>query len=397
MARILFGWELGDGLGHVMRLRPLARRLAALGHACLFAVRSPVNAVHALDDDAFPILQAPYTQPSAPPEIQKQRIASFGDVLGTVGFVEPDRLGGLVRAWDDLVRVCGVDLVVADFAPTLCLAVYGTVPHVVIGDGFTLPPPELPGYPRFRDSEPRVPERDLMATVRAVQEARGRPAPPTMPALMSGTRRFVVTLQELDTYARHRSAPAVGPLEPLPVPDDRAPEEDFFAYLSTTYAATERAVSALLASGLCGSFYLRDCHPRVREALRRKGATLHETPPPLAEVVPRVRFVVHHGGLGTSEKVLALGRPQLLVPRHMEQTLNARALGRFKVGVMMASGSRFQEEHVLQAVKALTTSTDFATNAMRLARQLAARTLAPATDTVASACVGLLAGERTGS
>lgn len=392
MARILLGWELGDGLGHVMRLRPLARRLAALGHECLFAVRNPVNAIQALDGLPFPILQAPYTHPTAPPDVQSQRISSFGDVLGTVGFVEPERLGGLVRAWDDLIRVSGADLVVADFAPTLCLAVYGVVPHVVIGDGFTLPPPELPAYPRFRDTEPRVPETELMATVSAIQEARGRPVPPTMPALMSGSRRFVVTLQELDTYARHRDAPAAGPMEPLPQPDERTPEEDYFAYLSTTYGATERAVGALLASGLRGSFYLRDAHPSVRESLRRKGAVLHESPPPLTEVVPRARFVVHHGGLGTSEQVLAIGRPQLLVPRHMEQTLNARALGSFKVGVMMASGGRFQEEHVSQALKALTLRTDFADSASHLARRLARRSQTAAAETIAAACADLLAG-----
>ena len=33
MAKILLAWELGSGLGHLVRLLPLARGLAARGHA----------------------------------------------------------------------------------------------------------------------------------------------------------------------------------------------------------------------------------------------------------------------------------------------------------------------------------------------------------------------------
>src|SRR5262249_8381472 len=46
----------------------------------------------------------------------------------------------------------------------------------------------------------------------------------------------------------------------------------------------------------------------------------------LAEVADRSSIMVHHGGIGTIEACLALGRPQVLVPRHLEQSLNCATL-----------------------------------------------------------------------
>jgi UDP:flavonoid glycosyltransferase YjiC (YdhE family) len=41
-------------------------------------------------------------------------------------------------------------------------------------------------------------------------------------------------------------------------------------------------------------------------------------------------LIIHHGGIGTIEACLMLGRPQLLLTRHLEQSLNGsltRSLG----------------------------------------------------------------------
>ena len=41
MARIHFAWELGNGLGHVARLKPLAVELARRGHEVSMSLREP--------------------------------------------------------------------------------------------------------------------------------------------------------------------------------------------------------------------------------------------------------------------------------------------------------------------------------------------------------------------
>ncbi|HVG81016.1 MAG TPA: glycosyl transferase-like UDP-glucuronosyltransferase, partial [Methylomirabilota bacterium] len=55
MARILLGWELGNGIGYARRLAAIAAGLRAAGHEPVLALREP----KALADPAHPVLQAP--------------------------------------------------------------------------------------------------------------------------------------------------------------------------------------------------------------------------------------------------------------------------------------------------------------------------------------------------
>ena len=57
---------------------------------------------------------------------------------------------------------------------------------------------------------------------------------------------------------------------------------------------------------------------------------IHDDPPPPARAFAQATLVIHHGGIGTIEACLMLGRPQLLLTRHLEQSLNGsltRSLG----------------------------------------------------------------------
>ena len=47
--RVLLAWELGDGLGHVGRLMPLAARLERDGYVPVLAVRDPAQALRVAD------------------------------------------------------------------------------------------------------------------------------------------------------------------------------------------------------------------------------------------------------------------------------------------------------------------------------------------------------------
>ena len=45
MARVLMGWELGGGLGHIGGLLPIAEGLAAQGHEPIFVVKNLPKAI----------------------------------------------------------------------------------------------------------------------------------------------------------------------------------------------------------------------------------------------------------------------------------------------------------------------------------------------------------------
>jgi len=387
MARVLLAWELGDGFGHITRLLPIARRLREAGHDCVFAVRSLENSHVVLAPEGFTFVQAPFAIPASPPGQEKEPMSTFGDILATVGFTDVNRLLPMVTAWQGLIDVVDPALIVTDYAPGVCLAAYGARPVVNIGDGFILPPPELDRFPPFRDAPPRTDEAKILATVQEVQRRRGRPLPPTVPSILAGSGVFVITLPELDFYGRHRQKPAIGTLTQLPPPLEEEPGEDYFGYLSLSYPHTAKVLEGLAQSGRSGRIYLRDATPQAIQTWRERGLLIHDRPQPMREAVGRARVVVHHGGVGTVETVLALGRPQLVVPRHQEQRGNANALGGMRVAVSMRSAGAFEPTHVTQALTHLLETEHFRHNARTIARRLAERGSDSVLDVITAHCL----------
>ncbi|MGQ9368774.1 glycosyltransferase [Azospirillum sp. ST 5-10] len=396
MARVLLAWELGDGFGHVTRLLPIARRLREAGHECLFAMRSLDNAHTVLAADGFPLLQAPYAVPRPLPGAKSQGMQSFGDILAAVGFADLPRLGALVAGWQALFDLARPALIVADYSPGTCIAAYGRLPVVNVGDGFVLPPGHLDHMPTFHDKPPCVPEERLVAAVQDLQRHRGAPVPPNLPAVLAGTDQFVVTLPELDFYATKRLQPAIGPLQPLPAPLAEEPSEDYFAYLSLGYGHTHKVLDGLASSGRRGRIYLRDATPGQIQEYRQKGLTIHERPQPMREAVGRAAVIVHHGGVGTVETVLGLGRPQLIVPRHQEQRGNANALGSMNVAVSMRSAGVFEPPHVVQALEHLLTVPKYRESAAAKARALADAGPSDALGRIVARCLDRLDSAESG-
>ncbi|HYH21338.1 MAG TPA: nucleotide disphospho-sugar-binding domain-containing protein [Azospirillum sp.] len=387
MARVLLAWELGDGFGHVTRLLPVARRLREAGHDCVFAVRSLENSHVVLAPEGFTFVQAPFAIPAVERGQEKAPMSTFGDILATVGFADVHRLLPMVTAWQGLIDVVDPALIVTDYAPGVCVAAYGVRPVVNIGDGFVLPPPELDRFPPFRDAPPRIDEAKILATLQEVQRRRGRPVPPTAPSILAGSGVFVITLPELDFYGKHRQQPAIGTLTQLPPPLEEEPEEDYFGYLSLSYPHTVKVLDGLAQSGRTGRIYLRDAAPQDIRAWRERGLAILDRPQPMREAVGRARVIVHHGGVGTVETVLALGRPQLVVPRHQEQRGNANALGSMRVAVSMRSGGQFEPSHVIQALTHLVETEHFRHNAGVIARRLAERSPSRVLDAITAHCL----------
>jgi UDP:flavonoid glycosyltransferase YjiC (YdhE family) len=388
--RILFIWELGDGLGHVSRMLPLARQLQGAGATCVFAVRNVENSHKILGDTGMALLQAPITHPVTD-YTGKAAIGSYGDIMETVGYGRVDRLYPLLCAWDGLYQTVEPDLIVADYAPTALLAARGQTPAVAIGDWFTLPPSTLDAFPNLRDSGPRIPESDLLAIVRDSQQRRNAPAPATLPGILDCAASAIITLPELDFYAHLRQRPPVGPLLPLPAPlESRRREVDYFAYLSLGFRSTGKVLEALVSMPVQGSVYLRDGSARERDEWRDKGLTIHDTPQDMREMGANSAVIIHHGGLGTIETVLALGRPQMLVPRHLEQGVNARMAGRLQLAVGMQAGGKFEAEHIVQALRHALDSTELHDNAARKASELAERGPFNALESMAEFCLTTL-------
>jgi UDP:flavonoid glycosyltransferase YjiC (YdhE family) len=92
------------------------------------------------------------------------------------------------------------------------------------------------------------------------------------------------------------------------------------------------AIAALEAMPVRGGVFLRDGSPSQRARLAAAGHEVHATPPDLATRLRRARLAIHHGGIGTAETALAIGVPQLVLPRHLEQRLTGEALSAAGIG-----------------------------------------------------------------
>ncbi|UUX48399.1 hypothetical protein NUH88_13350 [Nisaea acidiphila] len=373
MKRVLLAWELGDGLGHVSRLLPIASALKEHGVECAFAVRNLIVTHPLIARAGFPVFHAPWVQPYAPPAVRDKPISSIGDVLATVGYSEPDKLMALADGWAAILDTFEPDLVITDYSPTAALAAFGERPFVAIGDWFTLPPGNWTEFRTFKQSPNRVDPSELMDTVREVQKRRGKPVPDRLPALMQGVRNFVVTIPELDPYHEFRENTETSPLRPLPAALSVEPTQDYFVYLSNSYPGTAKVLEVLATKPWTGEIFLRDASDAVRAHWRERGLTVHETPQPMDQVVGRSRIIVHHGGLGTLEQVLAMGRPQFIVPRHFEQMRNGTFAGKRGVATLVRSGNNFQTEHVEKAMGVVFDDPGFAERAREVASELERR------------------------
>jgi hypothetical protein len=369
----LLGWELGDGLGHVQQLARLARALAAQGLQPALAVKNLARAGAAFRDLPYPLLQAPYWHPRPWTGSQPFLATSYADILAIRGFADPADLLPMVQAWQGLLDLVRPALVVCDHSPTLCLAAYRTLPTVILGHAFGLPPADGPTFPSLIPERPAVvPEEQLLSAVREVQRRRGRPASETLPGLFAAAERFLTFLPELDPYRPLRHEPHLGPLDfglgqPLP-PPQRA---SFFAYLSADVPCAEQLVQGLARAGIPGVVHLRGATPEARQRLRRTGLEILDAPAPVEEVLPRVAVVVHHGGAGLAQQALAAGRPQLFFPDHLERILNARLVEQLGAGLYLSG--QFPAEAVPQALRRLTEEPNFTERAQTAARAVAER------------------------
>lgn len=374
LSRILLGWELGDGLGHVARLALVAEELRKAGHECFIALRNLEASQILKRTSDYVLLQAPYARPVAP----RDGIHSFGDILKSVGYGDPARLGPLVQAWDGILDGLGIDLIIADYAPTLCLSARRWIPTIAIGDYFTLPSTASTTFPPFRLADTSESDEECMVeTIRGLKTRRTCLTITTLPEIFSEVDRYIVTIPELaDGLQPENGLQVVGPLAPLPAPARGAPSKPFFAYLSGNAPGIASALESIGRSGPGGQIFLRDGTPDQKDALRAAGVLVHEQPQLLVSKIEESRVFIHHGGLSSSEIALAVGRPQLLIPRHWEQEGNANKLRKLGVAVAMRSGGRFTSLDVAKALKHVSDCRKFDSAARHLAENIAKRSTA---------------------
>ncbi len=336
--KALFVSELGGGYGNVGPLVHIAAAMELEGVRPIFALSDAVTPATLFTNRPWPVLPAPALRDPLRP---RPGPASYGDILATCGFAEPEMLAALVTQWDALFALTQPDFIVASHAPSAILAARGRLPVIAVGTGFTLPPSHTATFPALRpDTMSFRPEFAALEAANAVLAMRRAPKLSTLPALLAVEARLVASVRELDPYAPLRKDAYVQ-LTPHQPSIMRANAPGVFAFMDIKGPESMHAVECLadIAKHLPVETHLRGPGAKPASAfLNRCGVRTHLQPVPMAEALSRARVIVSQGGHGTCLSTLMAARASVVLPAHFESMLNGLALERLGVGKVAWGG-----------------------------------------------------------
>jgi UDP:flavonoid glycosyltransferase YjiC (YdhE family) len=343
MARILFAWELGGGMGHIAPYLPLLNSLRKKGHQVAFALRNLEFADLTLGNSGIPYFQAPVMLDKARDEISRPH--NLAQILHNVGYGDVNLLTGLAKAWQQLFAHYRPDIIVFDYSPTAQLAAR-TLPcrKVVIGSGFFLPPnlsplPLLRKQPSPALSAVHRDEQRILANINTVLHRLGSTPITRLAQLYDVDEQVLSSFRELDHYVERQKDMAVqywGPLgksgmgQPPRWPEGKG--KRIYAYLKNfkTLPALLRSLQQLQTPTLIYA-------PEVPQHIKHKFAcnTLHfsEQPLDLDKTASSCDLAIAHATHGTCTTFLLAGKPLLLLPLYLEQRLVSDNIVRLGAGV----------------------------------------------------------------
>jgi UDP:flavonoid glycosyltransferase YjiC (YdhE family) len=355
--------EMGGYLGHVTKLIAVLEALRARGEAvCLVVPDLRLAQSLARRPEPLPCILGPKLP--MPPFTRSRDPVNLAEVLICEGMSTPQVLLPALEAWFHLLSLLKPRLLLLDYAPTPALAarVLG-IPQVVLGTGFSLPPPLSP-LPVFNQDIPvsraqlLASEQQLLQVMNGYLQAQGaEPLQQLSDVFWQADLCVITAAPQVDGFAPLREQASYLLPPPLSQPQSapvwpEAPGRRIFAYLKTEYpqlsalmqcfAQASHAVCVYL-SGDGAEAYAASCPPWVQVSL---------VPLDMPSLLAQADLFIFHAGCGTASQALQAGVPSLVIPIHYEQLLTARRLQDEGLGLMLsphapAADIQAALEHVL--------------------------------------------------
>lgn len=339
MAKIVFAWELGAGLGHIVPYIRLVDALKSKGHEAIFIVRDLASAVPILGRYNVPCFQAPVkiSPSSAPVRVP----CTYAHVLYNSGFDGIESLSGRVQGWRSIFDVLNPDLVIFDHSPSALLSARGyTFKKIIMGTGFVIPPPVYP-LPNLRfwlktDIERLHRDEDNILKIINSVLAKFRIKQLDMIAELFMTGPNILrTYKEFDPYKAERngtywgiSRDAIGetPLWP------DVPGKRIFVYLKP-FPALQHLLSLLENLKTPSIVYIDGPRDRLREKFNSASLRFVNRPQDMTEIVSQCDLAIVNGNHNTTMRLLLAGKSILNLPLHLEQYLTACAVDTLGAGM----------------------------------------------------------------
>lgn len=329
MTRILLANEAGTGRGHITTLKVFAQ---ALGPD--FVYDAALCRLHHAADIA-PLCELVFQGAALRYDADTMALragtpfGNWAEFLASIGFANQAFLTRQIDWWIRTIKARCSDLVVAEFAPCAMLAARALgVPVISIGQGHSAPPSGMAHFPLPATGTAGLvhAEADLVGLVNRAAQPFGLQPLQHFSDIYRCDAQFVRTIPALDPYAAWRSAPIyLAPLG-LDCPNPGSGGDEIFVYFSTSEGSDPVIADAIAAVDLPMRVVMPAAEPALVSRLQARGVAVELAPLPHALIAARSRMLVHAGQHGATSLGLALGLPQVALPRQSEQLANARCV-----------------------------------------------------------------------
>ncbi|MFT4173387.1 MAG: hypothetical protein QM639_12555 [Rhodocyclaceae bacterium] len=342
MKHIVFCWELGGGMGHLVPLSLLAHEMARHGHRVTFVTSDIVHAARYLAAPGIQWVQAP----RLPPSHSNRPLNNHADILRVSGYESPDSLHSLLGAWHALLAALRPDRVVCEYAPTAQLAANALrLPVVCIDNGFSVPPVSAP-MPPLRDDIPNDPhalaasERHVLSVINATLERiDARPLPRF--SCLYEDETWYRNWPEFNHFGPHSPERHLGQIfgdtggTPPAWPNGTGPK--LFAYVKNDNKFIVPILLAAVSMGFRVLAYLPGQPATVAQDLMGTGRALMSAMPiHLSALDDDVEIGIWQSPTGGVGHSLEKGMRMLFLPTQVEQYRACRAVERSGVPAVVA-------------------------------------------------------------
>jgi len=375
MGTVLVTWELGAGLGHLVRLLPIVQGLTQRGHCVYAAIRDLAAGQSVFRTGLVSVLQAPIQVRLSAGQIEKP--FTFAHILHNFGFSDERDLAGRLEAWSELYRLIKPDLILFDHSPTALLAARGLpIRKALIGSGFFCPPDVYP-MPNLRQwlkpdrEQLRRDEDGVLAGMNRLLRLRHQlPLERITQLYAEVDENFLVTFAELDHYPNRKAARYWGAWtkisgKPPEWPKGTGPR--IYAYFKQ-FEGLEATLKLLTDLAGAVLIYSDGIHPAVQNRFASEKLRFENSPLDLDEVGRTCDLAILNGNHGTTISLLMKGRPILQLPISLEQTLLSLAIE--KMGAALGADIK-RPAHVERRLREMLNSTRFAAAARQFANRYA--------------------------
>jgi rhamnosyltransferase subunit B len=332
--RVLFGNEFGAGRGHNVLLQSISVELSKFDPHLESRFVLPPHARSSMPENTGPCVFPSELAmlPGHNSADDRRHVHGLCELWMQDNTVLPARL----RMWQAELASFKPDLVVADYAPSLSMAANGKVPCFVVGNGYTMPPPERQNcLSKNHSKEPDDAPSDArwLEKLNAVLGENGANKLNFLPEVNRGDAYGLFTIPLFDIYWEVRQQEYLGVHHPggSPVPSDTN-DGTALVYFSMINGI-QRIIEGLIESQIPTSAYFGHIDTTLQNRLHGTNVVLSEKPFDLSRDLPGRALTVHSGSLGMAAAGLYAGLPQVGLFQHSEGEGNCRSFDIAQIGV----------------------------------------------------------------